>query len=71
MLLSMHDGNSFDAANDEEIGFFFSRLAQIAKTIEKEVRSLFYLSMGMSVNLLSATAIECGATHYSNWYKLV
>ena len=61
----------FDAS-DEEIRFFFSRLAQIAKTIEKEeeLEVPLYLSMGMSGDF--ETAIECGATHIrigTSWFE--
>ena len=61
----------FDAS-DEEIRFFFSRLAQIAKTIEKEegLEAPFYLSMGMSRDF--EAAIECGATHIrigTSWFE--
>ena len=61
----------FDAS-DEEIRFFFSRLAQIAKTIEKEeeLEVSLYLSMGMSGDF--ETAIECGATHIrigTSWFE--
>ena len=61
----------FDAS-DEEIRFFFSRLAQIAKTIEKEegLEVPLYLSMGMSGDF--ETAIECGATHIRigiSWFE--
>ena len=60
----------FDAS-DEEIRFFFSRLAQMAKTIEKEekLEVPLYLSMGMSGDF--ETAIECGATHIrigTSWF---
>ena len=59
-------------ASDEEIRFFFSRLAQIAKTIEKEegLEVPLYLSMGMSGDF--ETAIECGATHIrigTSWFE--
>ena len=61
----------FDAS-DEEIRFFFSRLAQIAKTIEKEegLEAPLYLSMGMSGDF--EAAIECGATHIrigTSWFE--
>lgn len=61
----------FDAS-DEEIRFFFSRLAQMAKTIEKEekLEVPLYLSMGMSGDF--ETAIECGATHIrigTSWFE--
>ena len=61
----------FDAS-DEEIRFFFSRLAQIAKTIEKEegLEVPLYLSMGMSGDF--ETAVECGATHIrigTSWFE--
>ena len=51
---------------------FFSRLAQIAKTIEKEegLEAPLYLSMGMSGDF--ETAIECGATHIrigTSWFE--
>ena len=61
----------FDAS-DEEIRFFFSRLAQIAKDIEIEegLEAPLFLSMGMSGDF--EAAIECGATHIrigTSWFE--
>ena len=60
----------FDAS-DEDIRFFFSRLAQIAKEIEIEesLEAPLFLSMGMSGDF--EAAIECGATHIrigTSWF---
>ena len=61
----------FDA-NDEDIRFFFSQLAQIAKKIEIEegLETPLFLSMGMSGDF--EAAIECGATHIrigTSWFE--
>lgn len=61
----------FDAS-DEEIRFFFSRLAQIAKEIENKegLEAPLFLSMGMSGDF--EVAIECGATHIrigTSWFE--
>ena len=50
---------------------FFSRLAQMVKTIEKEekLEAPLYLSMGMSGDF--EATIECGATHIRIGTKLV
>ena len=61
----------FDAS-DEEIRFFFSRLAQIAKEIENKegLETPLFLSMGMSGDF--EEAIECGATHIrigTSWFE--
>ena len=60
----------FDAS-DEDIRFFFSRLAQIAREIEIEesLEVPLFLSMGMSGDF--EAAIECGATHIrigTSWF---
>ena len=61
----------FDAS-DEEIRFFFSRLAQMAKEIENKegLEAPLFLSMGMSGDF--EVAIECGATHIrigTSWFE--
>ena len=59
-------------ASDEDIRFFFSQLAQIAKEIEIEegLETPLFLSMGMSGDF--EAAIECGATHIrigTSWFE--
>ena len=61
----------FDAS-DEEIRFFFSRLAQLAKKIEEKEKlsQPLQLSMGMSGDF--PIAIQCGATYIrigTSWFE--
>ena len=59
-------------ASDEEIRFFFSRLAQLAKKIEEKEKlsQPLQLSMGMSGDF--PIAIQCGATYIrigTSWFE--
>ena len=59
-------------ASDEEIRFFFSRLAQLAKKIEEKenLSQPLLLSMGMSSDF--PIAIQCGATYIrigTSWFE--